>query len=207
MKIPFKVESAFNKVFKPQIITIVETYIDNKLSRKFYGKSLVANFLQCLYSQMSNNDVDFATSPAPFGNSRINALNTSGVLQNANTTMQISAGTGATNQGIIIGTGVTAVTAADFNLAALIANGVGAGQMQYQNQISTQGVVITGLTSSFVLQRLFINGSGGAITVNELGILHANGGPFMLYRDLVSPGDNVPNGSTYRVAITFQITT
>ncbi|MBK9285039.1 MAG: hypothetical protein IPM51_12100, partial [Sphingobacteriaceae bacterium] len=91
--------------------------------------------------------------------------------------------------------------------AALIANGVGAGQMQYQNQISTQGVVITGLTSSFVLQRLFINGSGGAITVNELGILHANGGPFMLYRDLVSPGDNVPNGSTYRVAITFQITT
>ncbi|MBK9285059.1 MAG: hypothetical protein IPM51_12200, partial [Sphingobacteriaceae bacterium] len=59
---------------------------------------------------MSNNDVDFATSPAPFGNSRINALNTSGVLQNANTTMQISAGTGATNQGIIIGTGVTAVT-------------------------------------------------------------------------------------------------
>lgn len=207
MKIPFLIEKTFNKIFKPQIVTIVETFIDGKKQKTFYGKSLTANFLQMLYAQFNNNDVDFATSPAPFGNSRVNAQNSAGALVDGKSTMQIQAGTGVTNQGICVGSGSGAVAPANFNLGTLIANGVGVGQLQYQNQISTQGTVISGSNSSFVLERLYINGSGGNVTVNELGIFVNNAGQFLIYRDLVSPGDSIPNGSTYRVAITFQITT
>jgi len=73
MKLPFFIETQLNKLLKPQLVAIVETFIDGKRSRRFYGKSLTANFLQWLYCQMNGADVSWVASGAPF-NSRTTCL-------------------------------------------------------------------------------------------------------------------------------------
>ena len=122
-------------------------------------------------------------------------------------------GSKAANNGIVLGTGSTAIAPTDFQLATLIADGTSASQLEYFSSAGGN-FSISGGTGSFVLERLFRNSSGGTITVNEMGVyvggfsLTNNQGffHFCVLRDLVSPGFAITNGAYARATYTISIT-
>ena len=195
---------------RSQIQFVMSTYIDEKLSKKFYGKSLVGNFLQILYTQMAANDsTDFPASAAPWS-SVYKSQKTSGATQSTYSVVcfTAAANTGEVNRGLILGSGTTTPAAADYTVETFIAHGTGASQISYQSQTATQGCTIVDLVTSFILQRVFINTSGGQIDVNEI-CLYSNQSSYiyMLYRDVLSSTDEIPDGSTYRVTLEISVTT
>jgi hypothetical protein len=109
---------------------------------------------------------------------------------------------------LVVGTGDTAAAAANYAAETICAHGTGSGQFSYQTQTSTQGCEIDTLTTSFILQRLFVNSSGGQIDVNEICLYSKSGSySFCLYRDVLSSADEIPDGSTYRVTLEISVTT
>lgn len=77
----------------------------------------------------------------------------------------------AANYGILIGTGNTAFDIEQYSLVTPIANGTETGQMSYQGMDAGTGSWTSGtLTYNFNWFRYFNNNSGGAITVNEVGL-------------------------------------
>lgn len=116
-----------------------------------------------------------------------------------------------TRQGIVVGTGSTAVTPTDFALATQIADGTSSGQLEH---FSCAGTNLTTSSSqgSFDLERLFRNSSGGTITINEVGLytsFHTASGVlgnnYCIIRDLVSPGFAVNNGEYMRIIYTISV--
>jgi hypothetical protein len=95
------------------------------------------------------------------------------------------------NAGIQIGTDNTAVTASDYNLGAMIAHGSGAGEALYGATIIGP-VNESGTYPEMVIWRSFENESGGALAVEEIGLVvrHVYSGSssnyFMIARDLLS---------------------
>lgn len=71
--------------------------------------------------------------------------------------------------GLVVGTGTTAVTIADNKLATQITHGVAAGQLQH-GATSVLAPSTSGSTRLFTVTRTFTNGSGGTVTVTEVGI-------------------------------------
>lgn len=112
-------------------------------------------------------------------------------------------GIGVVTHGIIVGTGTTAPTIDNYAIETLIAHGVGAGQLQY-SAVTFGAPASDATTSQFTVTRDFANASGGAITVNEIG-LYVKGYKydiecfFMTIRDVISGGIAVPNGQTLTV--------
>jgi hypothetical protein len=210
MKLPFFIETQLNKLLKPQIVTIVETFIDGKPSKKFYGKSLVANWLQFLYAQLNANSGGYQNSMAPYNNQIGVQRADTGAIANVGSLnpMNSHGGLNVVNEGIILGSAVVVPTPASFNVGTVITSGVGANQLQYLVQTSIQGVEATGQNSSFILSRSYNNASGGNVTVNAIAIYSkVTTNPYMLYLDSVTPSDVIGNGELYTVNITFQITT
>jgi hypothetical protein len=116
--------------------------------------------------------------------------------------------------GVVIGTGVTAVTPTDTALVTRITQGRGVGQMEYGGS-EIVNLALSNPNGSFDLRRYFTNQSGNPITVNECGIYAAGCHPsstlgassaFCIARDLVSPGVAVANTEILRVIYTLQIT-
>jgi len=113
------------------------------------------------------------------------------------------AGAGDVTLGIIVGTGAVAATIDDFVLGTPIAHGVGGGQLQYGG-VAFGAPAADATTSQFTITRDFANGSGGPITVNEIG-LYVEGGvwtatfEFLAIRDVIGGGILVPNGQTLTV--------
>lgn len=207
MKIPFFFESAINKIIKPQIISIVEIYLNDKKIHRFYGKSLTANFLQHLWNRFSQGDANFQIGTFCDSLGRA-GRNTSNTQITTTPTFQTNAAVGGVTSGIILGSGSTTPTPADFVIETLISNGSGAGQLNYQQQTGVQGVQVSGANTSFVFQRLFVNNSAGNVSVRELGLYTFTGGSsFLIYRDVLPATDVIPSLGSYRVSITFQITT
>jgi hypothetical protein len=112
--------------------------------------------------------------------------------------------------GVLVGTGTTAVTNVDYKIETLIAHGVGAGQLDYGAHSRTAAQVV-GSNVDFVISRAFYNGSGGSITVNEIGISCAtvdSGGNtryFLIVRDVITPVA-VANAQTLTVQYTLRTT-
>lgn len=110
---------------------------------------------------------------------------------------------GNVNYGIVVGTGAVAPTIADYVLGTLIAHGAGAGQLNY-GQVAFGAPASDATTSQLTITRNFANASGGAITVNEVGLYCrcADSGYtaryIMIIRD-VTGGIAVPNGQTLTV--------
>ena len=115
--------------------------------------------------------------------------------------------------GIQVGTGNTAPTIDDCKLQTPIANGSGAGQLQY-------GGVTFGLPTSdavqshFTVTRNFSNQSGNPITVYEIGLVVKGDIPepwqvsktysavqynFLTIRDVIAAGISILNGETLTV--------
>lgn len=110
------------------------------------------------------------------------------------------------SHGIIVGTGTAPPTAYDTWLESQVRNGTGAGQMLHMScDILTRRVVAD--MSSFDVKRSFVNASGGAIRVSELGLaVHVvrTGRNKLLIRDVIDPLD-VPDGWSLTVTYTILV--
>ena len=163
------------------------------------SESFVQQFLQLLYTQMTGVPLANALTVKDTGGSNrtpILALGSNSYL------LDVLDAAADTNYGIVVGTGNTAPTISDYQLGTLIANGVGAGAMQY-GTVSFGAPGAGATTSQLTITRNFTSNTGG-ITVNELG-LYCRGYDntttryFMIIRDVISGGIAVPNGQTLTV--------
>ncbi|MFA5377993.1 MAG: hypothetical protein WC455_19740 [Dehalococcoidia bacterium] len=114
--------------------------------------------------------------------------------------------------GIVLGTGNTAVTPADYKAETRIAHGLAAGQVLYSG-CGCDTLTFADPNGSFIIRRLFTNVSGGNITVNEVAlytIMYSQSttqlGHFCIYRDIIGGGLAIVNGNVVVVTITVQIT-
>lgn len=123
------------------------------------------------------------------------ADNYAGILSNAPE--------GDDTYGIVVGTGTTAVTAADYALDTQIATGTGTGQMNYKETIVADvSVVGTQVKQSIV--RTFENVSGATISIEEIGLVakvKESAATYDWYyvqmiKDLVGTAIDVPDGSS-----------
>lgn len=122
--------------------------------------------------------------------------------------------TGAVNddtQGIVVGTGVTAVDIADSGLATKVAHGTGSGQLSHAAQTMDSQVTTETGSVYFDITRTFTNSSGALIKLFECGIYAHNGlaggsaDTLCLMRDMVTPLYAF-NGSTVTVKYRLRIT-
>lgn len=160
------------------------TDIDQRIVSKTHWKkshSFVLQFLQVAVESFINH--------AYGGSVSVTVKDTS----NTNRTLFISAtngalaGVGIDTYGIQLGTGVGAVSNADYKLGTPITHGVAAGNLQYGACSYTSAAVI-GANVDLYFQRPFVNGSGGTVTPTEVAqIWDASAGvqaPFCISRDL-----------------------
>jgi len=113
--------------------------------------------------------------------------------------------------GIQVGTGVAAVTPTDTALATRILHGTQAGRLEYGG-CELLSIAFADPNGQFTIRRYFTNNSGGAITVEEVGI-HSVGTDYDLYgawafliaRDLTG-GIAVANTQLLRASYVVQIT-
>ena len=119
--------------------------------------------------------------------------------------------TGSTTNGIVAGTGNAAESFESHILDSLIANGTGAGQLQYQ-EMSAPTPVWDSQNKTFTLEleRIMINSSGGAIDVKEVGLIAlliyaVTVSRYLVARDVLSSSVNVPNESQIKATYTIQI--
>ena len=160
-----------------------------RLKRKAH--SFVGNFIRCLA-------VQFASGKEAITDVGGNAVNPYPYQSN----LKAGAASGDDNFGIQVGTGTNAVSINDNALQTKIVHGTATGQLQY-------GGVTFGATScdtskcECTITRDFANGSGGDITVNELGLvlqmIDVTSKNILVARDVVSGGIAVANGQTLTV--------
>jgi hypothetical protein len=99
---------------------------------------------------------------------------------------------------IVVGTGTKAVSLSDCLLEKEIQTGSTSGRLTYGGMTGQDDTTISNQSEvSFV--RAFTNGSGSAITINEIGMYAVYGpndatGYTLLIRDMISPGLEVENG-------------
>ena len=126
--------------------------------------------------------------------------------------MNCMAGDNDASFGIVVGTGTTPVTLAQYALASQIPHGTGAGQLDY----NASNAEIIGLDTSvsppvyrFRIIRTFTNSSGGSITINEVGLVAYHKVTaiftFMIARDVLPQPYVIPNGGTCAIAIVVEV--
>lgn len=109
--------------------------------------------------------------------------------------MQADSAVAVTTHGILAGTGTTAADRDDFAMGTLVAEGSGAGQLNYQATLTTFALVTGG--SRVTISRQLINNSSGAITINEAGLAVRGDDAsaverfWLILRDLISPGKEI----------------
>jgi hypothetical protein len=173
--------------------------------RVLKSESFVRQFLELLYVQMTYQPDGIMSVRDTTNNLRDVKSYLSTGTANINVIFDMAAVANDTNYGILVGTGNTAPTINDYMIETLIAHGVGAGQLQY-GLVAFGAPASDATTSQITVTRDFANGSGGAITVNEIGLVcRAPYGPatsieyFLIVRDVIGGGINVPNGQTLTV--------
>ena len=176
---------------------------DGKVTEKrvMKSESFVRQFMELL----------FITSTSNWQQNRYPIRDTGNVVRNvykyAPNHLRCDIGAGVVTNGVVVGTGTVAPTIDDYALGAIIAHGTGAGQLQY-SAMTFGAPASDATTSQFTLTRDFANGSGGAITVNEIGLFVLSYDDaeryFMTIRDVISGGISVPNGQTLTVNYRIQ---
>lgn len=120
--------------------------------------------------------------------------------------MQVAASATNAAYGIVVGTGTNGVAIADYALQTLIAHGVGAGQLSY-GAVTVTAPATNGSTRQFTVIRTLTNGSGGTITIQELGV-YAYGGTYYycIIRDRYVGGYALTNGHALTITYTISVT-
>lgn len=119
----------------------------------------------------------------------------------------VNIGAGVDIQGIVVGTGNTAVTVDDYALETKIAHGVGAGQLSYQAVSADADCANSPAGTWFVnINRTFINNSGDSILIKEVGIYAKSTNYYCIERTVLDTPYTVLNGEgcvvNYKIAIT-----
>ena len=136
----------------------------------------------------------------------------------------VTAPSGNTSYGILIGSGATAggtPSPSLDNLVAQIPQGTSSGQIEY-GAVSVSSVSGSGQTTSFTISRSFTNVSGATLTVTEIGLaVYMTGFAmtnvsthstvtsdyFLIAYDIPSSAISVQNGQTLTITYTFSVTT
>jgi hypothetical protein len=118
----------------------------------------------------------------------------------------------ADSYGIVVGSSTTSISLENYNLVSKIPHGTGSGQLDYGVVDYTDLGLDTGVSPPvyrFRLLRPFTNLSGGAISINEVGIIARNATStiidYLIARDVLPSTYTVPNGGTATVAITVEV--
>ena len=159
------------------------------------SRSFVRQFLELLWIQARP-----ATTPAKYDVRDI--TNTLRSCLWSGDAFNCDAAIAEVTKGVVVGTGNTAPTIDNYVMETLIAHGVAGGQLQY-GAVTFGAPASDATTSRFTITRDFSNGSGGAITVFEIG-LYVDGYDtatrnFLAIRDVVGGGLPIPNGQTLTV--------
>lgn len=123
-------------------------------------------------------------------------------------TLNVKAGVGGTDYGTRVGTSNVAAAIDDYALVGPIAHGTGAGQLHHTAETMSSPSV-GAAESAFTNKRIFVNGSGGSITVREIGVYcRARSGLtyyyFCIVRDVLGAAVTVPNGGAITVIYSFK---
>ena len=126
---------------------------------------------------------------------------------------RMNAGAENAAMGIVIGTSNTPVAISDYRMGALIAQGFGAGQMDYMAMVINASVVADP-NCDFFMSRQMANNSGGLITVRESGIyvmMERSLSPFTAaygcgVRDVFGTPQDVPDGGGITIEYTLRVT-
>ena len=192
-----------------EIEAVVEIIVKSKEGavkerRVMKSKSYVRHFLELLMVQML-----MIPEQAPMQMQEVSGEIRDVALSCYN--FAANAGIGDDGFGLVVGTGNTVPDIDDYALESKIANGMGAGQMQYGN-VAFGLPTSSGSVSHFTITRDFANASGATITVNEIG-LYVKGSsamvheysqrvythPILVIRDVIAGGIDVANGDTLTV--------
>lgn len=161
------------------------------------GHSFVRQMLQILFVQMEQTTGP-ATTKDTGDTSRAVTVNADHLNLESNAALS----------GIVVGTGSAGVLMDDEALGTLIADGVGATQLNY-GDTTFESVTQGPTTAEFIITRSFLNTAGGGdITINEVGLYaKATGNPwyFMIARDKLSSPITATDGATTNVKATLQI--
>jgi len=119
--------------------------------------------------------------------------------------LSVEGAAGMYYNGIVLGTGETAVTISDYKMETLIVHGSGAGQLDYK-AMAWDAFEVVGSTARFRNKRQFENKSGSTITVKEAGLYATDnaGYHFCIVRDVLSAPVDILNGQIIEVRYTFQ---
>ena len=167
--------------------------------------------------------IDSMMSRAYAGNSTNPTNTTASVRDTGNTLRQLFYGgvsvhnmpaanspAGTTTYGIQVGTGANAPASTNYVMQTLTAQGTSANQLQYQaTAVGSAGVV--GSNVDTLIARVLVNGSGGTITLLEVGLTVSvcdSGGAqryFLVARDAVNQG--IDNGAVAIVSYDVRTTT
>jgi len=139
-------------------------------------------------------------------------------------TMAVTAPSGNTTYGIVIGSGAAAggtpSPTANY-LVAQIPQGINSGQIEY-GATSIGAVSQSGQITQFTISRSFTNVSGSTITVTEIGLIvnvtgfamatvsthtAVSSDYFLIAYDIPSSAITIQNGQTLTITYTFSVTT
>lgn len=157
-----------------------------------YSRSFVKQFLQFILALSANVLLTVkATDDVDWG------------MASIGTAIRMDGAAGSTAKGIVVGSGTTAVAAADNKLITLIAHGTGAGQLSYAIQVFDANVAVADPNTTYNMTRVMTNGSAASIDVKEIGVYADAGTRSILHiRDLLGATDAVPVGKAYTVIYT-----
>jgi hypothetical protein len=161
-----------------------------------------------VYSTLSTNPM--FTTPAV--RDTTNTLQQQGNLSNGNYFLflpALNAPPAITTYGILVGTGTTAPASTDYVMQTLIAHGIASGNLQYQaTAVGSAGIV--GANVDTIIARVLVNGSGGTVTITEVGMAVTfvnSAGPqkfYLIAHDAVSQAVN--NGAVAIVSYDIRTT-
>lgn len=117
-----------------------------------------------------------------------------------------TAGVTVSTYGIQVGTSTAAESINDTSLGTQIAHGTSAGQLQY-GAMTYGAPSTTATTTTFRFTRVFTNGSGGTVTVQEIGLVSSDlnsASRFLWIRDLTG-AVAVTNGQ--QITVNYDFTT
>ena len=108
---------------------------------------------------------------------------------------------GNASLGVVAGSGVNPVNISDYRLQSQIAHGVGAGQLAHQATEIIYPPSVSGSECYFQVKRIFVNGSGGTVLVNEIGVYGAITSSYSacIIRDVLVGTVNIPDGGSITV--------
>jgi len=190
-------------------LEVRDKYGRRKIKRRCLSRSFVRQYLDFLRALFlaSNLGANAGTVKRIDGTDQATPYNNSA----SDTFMNANGGAGDTNRGIVVGSDQTPVDPSQYDLAAPIAHGSGAGQLSY-GAMQIGAVTIEGQTQYFEMLRSMSNQSGGTVTVAEAGVrlyrYRADLGftwVHLIIRDVFNP-IALAAGDTLTVKYKFQVT-